>query len=531
MAELVPRRTFVLGPKRPVITFFTSSRAKFSQALALFDIAGLRLSHRAQEARPYDESYSGTKEELLGGAIREIQRRGGASASFFFVEDTSIRIDALSAADADYPGLEAKEWFANTTFDALDHVLQASGNRRCVVKSGIGLSVPGLAEPIFFHGETSGTVVESLPTAKENVFYPWLSPNSFNAWFIPDGADKTLSEMSFEESLRFDFRVFSITQLLDRLEEYSLILNLSPGSFVRRQQNSRDQAALFSVAEPVLLIVGPTCAGKTTFGINVQQTLDWTFVDASSIVKVMRDERGATERIGKFASSLLEAEGSDIVARYIAENLVRDGSEPTVITGFRTIEEVEFFRETYQDVRVVSVSAPQRLRYERYVRRNTRDVRSFAQFQQTDEEQHLLGLLRVADELADVRVENVYSEEEYASQIAKVLGVRGAAARGVTHVERRLEREKSQLYRCLLVLRRVGRPLTTQELSALSGESTILHNNVNKMLKRYPELARRQESPGANVRYSITERGLAFISAIDRLASRRPVDRSGGRAI
>jgi len=518
MAELTPRMTFVSSTKKPVIVFHTSSRAKFSQAMAMFDIAGLRLTFRAHDDRPYEETYHGSKEDLLTDAVKEIRQRG-RSSSYFFVEDTSIRIEALSAGEDDYPGLAAKEWFTTANFDDLNAKLTDAGNRRCAVKSGIALSVPGLNHPVFFYGETRGEIVRSIPSEPvQNVFHPWLSSDSFSSWFVPDGATKPLTEMSFEESLKYDFRAQAITALLDRLEEYSIALNLGTGGYSRRVPEVRDQPPLFSVTEPVLLVIGPTCSGKTTFGLHVQQVRNWRFIDASSVVKLMREERNSSEDIGKFATSLLGHEGPDIVARYIADNMIRDSAESVVVTGFRAIEEVELFRDTYPNVRVVSLDCPQRVRYERFINRNTRDARTFSEFQAIDEEQHRLGLLRVANELADVKVDNVFSEEDYSAQIVKVLGGASLEAPGVVQVQRHLQPETSQLYRSLAVLRRVGRPLTSQEISRELADQMILHNNVNKMLKRYPELATRQESPGSNVRYNITPTGLAFLGAIDRLA-------------
>src|SRR6266516_3540348 len=96
MARLLPRHIFLSGTRRPIVVFFTSSLAKFIQAKLVFEAAGLNLSYRSHDDEPYQESYGGSKEDLLTAAITELHRRGGASGSFFFIEDTSIRIEALS---------------------------------------------------------------------------------------------------------------------------------------------------------------------------------------------------------------------------------------------------------------------------------------------------------------------------------------------------------------------------------------------------------------------------------------------------
>jgi inosine/xanthosine triphosphate pyrophosphatase family protein len=130
--------------KLPNITFYTSSTPKFIQASVLFGAAGLKLTDRRHSADPYHESYAGTKEDLLAQAIEELKRREDYPATLFFVEDTSIRIDALSSESEDYPGLGAKEWFGRTSFADLEAQLKEHGDRGATVKSCIALSVPGL---------------------------------------------------------------------------------------------------------------------------------------------------------------------------------------------------------------------------------------------------------------------------------------------------------------------------------------------------------------------------------------------------
>ena len=520
MANLMPRSIFVAGERHPVVIFFTSSRAKFAQANLVFNRVGLRLAFRAHDSEPYHEDYGGSKEDLLTEAIAQIQRRGGASGSFFFIEDTSIRIEALST-DTDQPGLGAKEWFTRTTFDDLDGLLKEAGDRRASVKSCIALSLPGLKRPLFFYGQTQGEVARRPAVFEPNPFYPWLSPDNFSAWLVPDGASRTLSEMSLEESLKYDFRIHSLAGLTDRLEEYTLALNATPPTYSRRYRVDKPQPTLFPVNLPIILALGPTCAGKTTFGSYVQQNLGWQFIDASSIVRVMREERQREkEDIADFAHGLLEREGADVVARYISSKFInRSDNVGTVISGFRAIEEVEFFREEYPNILVISIETPERVRYDRYLRRGTRTkLHTFDAFLKHDERQHSLGLLRVAADLADIRLANVHSELVYFQQIGHVLGQFSGNVPGLTRVTARMNPERSQLYRCLAVLRDAGRPLTTQEIQHHFPDGpSVRYNNANKMLKRYPELAHRQESPDSNVKYQITPRGLAFLGAIDRL--------------
>ena len=162
--------------------------------------------------------------------------------------------------------------------------------------------------------------------------------------------------------------------------------------------------------------------------------------DASSVVRLMFDEQGQPgQHIGDFAEKLLREQGDDIVARHIWENVVSPSSDDFVIGGFRAIPEIEFFREVFPSCAVIS-SAPQRLRYERYVRRDSRDYRTEKEFAMRDEQQFMLGLLRVADELSDVMIDNSYSPDHFKMQLARVLGLNGSEVRGVSFVPPRVSK-------------------------------------------------------------------------------------------
>ena len=135
-------------------------------------------------------------------AIEEIRETVQLAVStLFFVEDTSLRIEALSDPRQEVPGLHVKDWFARTSFRAAKYSAQSSWDvRAATVKSDIALHVPNLGHPLFFHGETTGTVANTPPQFKPSIENPWLRPDSFNGWFIPDGADRALGAMMVEES-------------------------------------------------------------------------------------------------------------------------------------------------------------------------------------------------------------------------------------------------------------------------------------------------------------------------------------------
>lgn len=512
------RVAFVEPENRLRLFFYTSNEAKFAQAFFVFQRNGIVLSYFKSKVDPYSEDYGAGKSALLERAITEVTRSVGSS-SLFFVEDTSLRIDGLSTTHDDFPGLRVKEWFASTTFEELDLQLRNRAlGRNAVVSSDIALHLPGLTRPIFFSATTEGTVAESPPSFAESVQYPWLTPHSFNGWFIPRNATKPLGEMSVDESWQFDFRVRALEKLIDRIEEYSAILNVPAQSYTKRHaMRARNQLPLF--ASPTLVIVGPPCAGKTTFGEYASREFGLRFIEASSVMRMFRQrDEGAdivTMNDFDFARHVLTMNGADVVARRVVELFGSDMEIGFVISGFRTIEELDFIRSRFPDTKVVLVDARERTRFQRCLARGRSQHMTIQSFRNAGKEQESLGLLRVAEDFSDLRITNEGTIEQFQQQITSV--VTGMSHNGVpgvtTHVRPRHQSIHNQLYRSLAVLEQAGRPLTCDEIEQMTEDMgiVVLANNANKVLKRTPGLARRLELDGTRIRYELLNGGRAYL--------------------
>jgi len=374
MSEFVnrptPREIFLTKDRQIEIFFYTSNISKFIQARVVFERAGLLLQHFRSKTEPYAEDYKEGKELLLTRAIAQITSGGLGSGSLFFVEDTSLRVEALSSPTVDYPGLAVKEWFADTRFAQLDEMLKARGaDRRAEIKSDIALHLPGFSKPAFFRGSTNGRVADTPPTFDENLHYPWLTPETFNGWFIPDGATHRLGEMNLEESWRYDFRTRALESLISRLEEYTAVLNLPAQSYTRRQPpESLRQLPLF--VGTVLMIVGHTCAGKTTFGDRAHDLHELLHIEASAIVRMLQRDMGSEgTSTFAFAKELLHEKGPDVIALKILQVYSSKFDKGVVITGFRTIEELELLKSHISHAKVLYIEATERTRYQRLLER------------------------------------------------------------------------------------------------------------------------------------------------------------------
>ena len=225
------------------------------------------------------------------------------------------------------------------------------------------------------------------------------------------------------------------------------------------------------------------------------------------------------------ARRVLEEKGPDVVARKILQLFAEDFDRGVVITGFRTIEELEVIRERFPAAKVALVEASERTRFERELTRpRGESVTNLPDFRRLDYQQWMFGLLRVAEDFADVRLENEGTMQDYYRQIDAV--ITGTGIRNVpgiaTDVHPRHESERNQLYRCLLALSEASRPLTCGEIEEVTRRTgrSIRHNNVNKVLKRVPELARRLELGGSRVRYEILSAGRAYVRLMLARAAR-----------
>jgi len=525
MPDTRVRRLFVDSPKKLEVGFYTSSIDKFLQARLVLQKFGLVLRHFASSQEPYHEEYSLGQAELLRRALDEIKRRLGVN-SLFFVEDTSVRLDALSSTEKDVPGLEIKEWFAKTNFHDVDLELRRRGNiRSATVHSDIALHVPGLSRPVFIHGETQGHIAETPPSFGRSDQFPWLTPATFNGWFIPNGATQRLGEMSFEESWRHDFRVRALVALVDRLEEYAAALNLDTHSYsVKRPRTASPDPGLF---EELYIIVGKVCAGKTTLGQYMSSRHPYHLIEASSIMRLVAEEAGVHGPTSFYlARDLLHQKGPDIVARHIVTMYAGNLGDGYIISGLRTIEEVQYIRECFPACKVVCVESTERTRFERHLHRGRLEgVKTLEEFREHDRQQWQFGLLPVARDLADIRIENEGTIKDFHRQIEALLAGNYRSVPGVSDTKPNpTALKRTRLFRCLCALETASGPASCPRIAELTvqdevGDGTrnverISARHANWVLKDFPELARRVDVKGDRVRYEILAPGRAYLKAI-----------------
>ncbi|NTG76131.1 AAA family ATPase [Agrobacterium rhizogenes] len=414
------------------LTFFTSNPTKLAHARYLgegepIEILGFR--QRTYHAG-YEEPRLLSREDLLRGsyesAVQQARKARILSPRHFFIlEDTSVKIDALSSDTEEVPGLDVKYWMRETTFGSLDaSIRKAGGNRRAVVRSDVLLHVPtyykrlwGVGDYIVFTGEQSGSIVDKEQTFETNVMYPWLDNQTFNKWFQPDAASGPLGNLAIADANKYDFRRKAFNKLFQFLKERKLLRSPSPQGRLPLQRDMN------------YIICGYTCAGKTTTSQYLARSFDYLHVEASDFMHLayyMRHDIPDRISIGDFAEQAL-IEKPEIAAEAIAKYLQADVESPCVISGFRSIREIDWLVEKLgefgKQFRIVFVNASETARFARMVARNRAgDVSDFSRFRSRDEQQKRMGLEAIAHDRRTVIWENEGELSEYLEVIESDVG-------------------------------------------------------------------------------------------------------------
>jgi dephospho-CoA kinase/inosine/xanthosine triphosphate pyrophosphatase family protein len=412
------------------IVFISSSRIKFAHIDYLLDGSKYYITPQRNYGIGYVEPRIYNRDELLKISYVDARKRfeksvGNAQNKFFILEDTSVVIDALSDESNEVPGLDIKYWMQEHDFKKVDSMLKERGNnRKCTVRSDILLHLPGdlqqkyKCEYMIFTGTQKGYICRQEVAFETNPLYPWLDNKTFNKWFVPEGLEREdicISRLDIENALKYDFRAKAVNKLIKFLDSQEL------GTYEKKLYK-RYSPTLFDAK--TFLLLGSTCAGKSTLAQYLYEKYGYYHIEASDFMYLEYYKRHGVDsdvRIGDFAQKALE-DNPIIVAKQVVEFCRKIKSAPIVVSGFRAIEEVEYFQKYYQDSIAIYIDTKQTLRFERCKKRNRKDVAiSFDAFKEKDRQQFEMGIDTLKNNIKDT-IENNDSYEEYYKSFDKKFG-------------------------------------------------------------------------------------------------------------
>ena len=337
------------------ITFVTSNKTKLAHARYLcrnYEV-DIKYYKKMFYGYAYKEPRIDDRRQLLSESFKSALDRWRKYVTeqdnrLFFIEDTSVRIDALSDENHEVPGVDVKYWMRVTSFEKLDKILKAKGNnRKCCVMSHVILCLTdelktklGIEEDYKVFSSTAyGTITENEYDFDTNILYPWLDNKSFNKWFVPDGCDKPVSMLDITQAEAGDFRKGAFKNMLSFLE-----LN---GSIRNRKYVENQLRIQFYDS---FVICGKTCAGKSTIGRFLADEYGYYHIEASEFMtNKLLDTHGSASNVDKheFAAKMLQTEPLFVVKKLVNYLHDHEINDKFVITGFRTEEEVNAFFKAF----------------------------------------------------------------------------------------------------------------------------------------------------------------------------------------
>lgn len=399
------------------IAFITSNQTKLAHARHLCKGYDVNILHYKKlfygvgyiEPRLFDRDK--LLEESFNDAIERWRKNvSNYGNKLFFIEDTSVRIDALSDNNNEVPGVDVKYWMQSHKFSQLDVELKKRGNNRKVsVSSHIILfltnelkkKIKTEKDHILFTSTSYGSIVEKEKKIDTQILYPWLDNKTFNKWFVPNGYNVPISMLDISDADKCDFRKGAFEQLFNFLREQGEIKHI-PKSLPTLRFNF----------DPLYIVCGPTCAGKSTVGKFLLEKYDYYHIEASDFMTLRYFETHGTKfSIDKnlFASELLRVNPLFVVESVVNYIISKKIFDCFIITGFRTPNEIDHFVKTFpsRDIRQIYITANSSIRYNRW-RARQRDALDYTKekFEQINKLQEEMGLLKTKEMKDMIQFEN-----------------------------------------------------------------------------------------------------------------------------
>jgi len=418
--------------------FLTSSRTKLEHAKYLAKKFDVSIEPRRDYGKVYIEPRIQKREILLKSSFDDALRRWKKRKHqnyLFFIEDTSVIIDALST-EREIPGVDIKYWMQESTFENLDTDLRALGNnRKATVRSDVLLYLSPEVQKalgrndniIQFTGMTKGSITENEIEIKTHPIFSWLDHKSFNKWFVPAGESKPLSALPQKSAEIYDIRKESIGSMLEFLERNNLI-----NARVEAQGGTETQQQMEWHRVPlpqIILVCGLPCAGKTTLGEYLSNAFQFYHIEASDFMRMARNERHGVNppiTIDEFADAALK-ESPGIVVNKVLSEILKEPDHAIVITGFRALSEITIFQAQYNQLlplNTLFIDADSNIRFQRGIDRGrAEDPQNLDKFCERDQLQLDMGLDKIKDQATVNIIKNIYSLEDFYTIIQARIGL------------------------------------------------------------------------------------------------------------
>ncbi|WP_338601866.1 AAA family ATPase [Sulfolobus tengchongensis] len=172
----------------------------------------------------------------------------------------------------------------------------------------------------------------------------------------------------------------------------------------------------------VILITGMPGSGKSEFSKILKEKGARIIVMSDVVKKRYSIEAKPGERLMDFAKRLREIYGDGVVARLSVEELESSKYNLVAFDGVRSLAEVEEFRRLLgDDIYIVAIHSPPKLRYKRMIERmRSDDSKEVSDLIRRDREELNLGIGEVIA-MADYIIVNDSTYEEFKKRCDEVI--------------------------------------------------------------------------------------------------------------
>jgi inosine/xanthosine triphosphate pyrophosphatase family protein/ribosomal protein S18 acetylase RimI-like enzyme len=118
------------------------------------------------------------------------------------------------------PGPDTKRWWAALGLDGILRTMEGSRRRRAKYVCQLGVAYgDGVYET--YRYELAGRISDTIGGDPYLSSHPFTDSHYFHKIFIPDGANRTLSEMEADEFFKYDYRRLCLEKAIPKIKAYS----------------------------------------------------------------------------------------------------------------------------------------------------------------------------------------------------------------------------------------------------------------------------------------------------------------------
>ncbi len=174
----------------------------------------------------------------------------------------------------------------------------------------------------------------------------------------------------------------------------------------------------------IIGITGRPGAGKSEVS-RILESMGFVVIEMGSVIKSEMIKKGiepTPKNTKEFMLHIREMEGDEVIAKKTVEDVLIKNNDNIVITGIRSLTEVEYFKKYIKNIKMLAIKSPQETRFKRLNKRGrSDDPKTFGEFINYRENNETKVGIDEAIESSEYVIENSGTVEELQRSVFLVL--------------------------------------------------------------------------------------------------------------